>query len=260
MRFDILTIFPEMFAALINYGIIGRAVKRGQIKINVVNIRDFSKGPHMMTDDRPFGGGDGMVMKPGPIFQALESIPRENGGRKVILLTPQGQPFNQSIARDLTKLKQIVLVCGRYEGVDERVRSRCVDMELSIGDYILTGGELPAMVIVEVVSRLIPGILGGVRSSLEESFEDYFLEYPQFTRPRVFQGDGVPSVLLSGDHERIRLWRRTQSIKRTLERRPDLLEKAPLSKRDKCILEELRKKQGSASALSSQGLIKKADH
>jgi len=244
MRFDILTIFPEMFATLINYGIIGRAVKRQQIKINVVNIRDFSKGPHMMTDDRPFGGGDGMVMKPGPIFQALESIPREKGDRRVILLTPQGQPFNQSIARDLTKLKQIVLVCGRYEGVDERVRSRCVDMELSIGDYILTGGELPAMVIVEVVSRLIPGILGGVRSSLEESFEDYFLEYPQFTRPRVFQGDGVPSVLLSGDHERIRLWRRTQSIKRTLERRPDLLEKAHLSERDKCILEELKQKKG----------------
>ena len=244
MRFDILTIFPEMFATLINYGIIGRAVKRQQIKINVVNIRDFSKGPHMMTDDRPFGGGDGMVMKPGPIFQALESIPREKGGRRVILLTPQGQPFNQSIARDLTKLKQIVLVCGRYEGVDERVRSRCVDMELSIGDYILTGGELPAMVIVEVVSRLIPGILGGVRSSLEESFEDYFLEYPQFTRPRVFQGEGVPSVLLSGDHGRIRLWRRTESIKRTLERRPDLLEKAHLSERDKCILEELKQKKG----------------
>lgn len=244
MRFDILTIFPEMFATLINYGIIGRAVKRGQIKINVVNIRDFSKGPHMMTDDRPFGGGDGMVMKPGPIFQALESIPREKGDGRVILLTPQGQPFNQSIARDLTKLKQIVLVCGRYEGVDERVRSRCVDMELSIGDYILTGGELPAMVIVEVVSRLIPGILGGVRSSLEESFEDYFLEYPQFTRPRVFQGDGVPSVLLSGDHEKIRLWRRTQSIKRTLERRPDLLEKAHLSERDRCILEELKQKKG----------------
>ncbi len=244
MRFDILTIFPEMFATLINYGIIGRAVKRQQIKINVVNIRDFSKGPHMMTDDRPFGGGDGMVMKPGPIFQALESIPTEKGGRRVILLTPQGQPFNQSIARDLTKLKQIVLVCGRYEGVDERVRSRCVDMELSIGDYILTGGELPAMVIVEVVSRLIPGILGGVRSSLEESFEDYFLEYPQFPRPRVFQGDGVPSVLLSGDHEKIRLWRRTQSIKRTLERRPDLLEKAHLSERDRCILEELKQKKG----------------
>ena len=260
MRFDILTIFPEMFATLIDYGIIGRAVKRRQIKINVVNIRDFGKGPHMMTDDRPFGGGDGMVMKPGPIFRALESIPRLKGDRRVILLTPQGQLFNQSIARDLTKLKQIVLVCGRYEGVDDRVRSRCVDMEVSIGDYILTGGELPAMVIVEVVSRLVPGILGGVRSSLEESFEDYFLEYPQFTRPRVFQGEGVPSVLLSGDHGRIRLWRRTQSIKRTLERRPDLLEKAHLSERDKCILEELKENQGSASALSDQGLIKKADH
>jgi len=260
MRFDILTIFPEMFATLIDYGIIGRAVKRRQIKINVVNIRDFGKGPHMMTDDRPFGGGDGMVMKPGPIFRALESIPRLKGDRGVILLTPQGQLFNQSIARDLTKLKQIVLVCGRYEGVDDRVRSRCVDMEISIGDYILTGGELPAMVIIEVVSRLVPGILGGVRSSLEESFEDYFLEYPQFTRPRVFQGEGVPSVLLSGDHGRIRLWRRTQSIKRTLERRPDLLEKAHLSERDKCILEELKENQGSASALSDQGLIKKADH
>ena len=260
MRFDILTIFPEMFATLIDYGIIGRAVKRRQIRINVVNIRDFGKGPHMMTDDRPFGGGDGMVMKPGPIFRALESIPRLKGDRRVILLTPQGQLFNQSIARDLTKLKQIVLVCGRYEGVDDRVRSRCVDMEISIGDYILTGGELPAMVIVEVVSRLVPGILGGVRSSLEESFEDYFLEYPQFTRPRVFQGEGVPSVLLSGDHGRIRLWRRTQSIKRTLKRRPDLLEKAHLSERDKCILEELKENQGSASALSDQALIKKADH
>jgi len=243
MRFDILSIFPEMFVPLMSYGIIGRAVKEGQIEINVVNIRDFGEGPHRMVDDRPFGGGDGMVMKPEPIFRALESFPGVEGDRKVVLLTPQGQLFNQSLARNLTKLKQIVLVCGRYEGVDERVRSRYVDMELSVGDYISTGGELPAMIIVEVVGRLIPGILGGEKSTLEESFEDNFLEYPQFTRPRVFQGEGVPSVLLSGDHGRIRLWRRTQSIKRTLERRPDLLEKAHLSEKDKHILEELRQKQ-----------------
>ena len=253
MRFDILSIFPEMFAPLINYGIVGRAVKGGLIEINLVNIRDFGEGPHLMTDDRPFGGGDGMVMKPEPIFRALESIPRVKGDRKVILLTPQGQLFDQAIARRLTKLKQIVLVCGRYEGVDERVRSTYVDMELSIGDYILTGGELPAMIIVEVVSRLVPGVLGGVRSNLEESFEDYLLEYPQYTRPRVFQGEAVPSVLLSGDHGRIQLWRRSQSIKRTLERRPDLLEKTHLSEMDKSILEELKQKQGKPPAPGNQG-------
>jgi tRNA (guanine37-N1)-methyltransferase len=253
MRFDILSIFPEMFAPLINYGIIGRAVKGGQIEIHVVNIRDFAEGRHLMTDDKPFGGGDGMVMKPEPIFRALESIPRVKGKRKVILLTPQGQLFNQAIARSLTKLKQIVLVCGRYEGVDERVRCTYVDMELSIGDYILSGGELPAMIIVEVVSRLVPGVLGGARSNLEESFEDYLLEYPQYTRPRVFQGEEVPSVLLSGDHGRIQLWRRTQSLKRTLERRPDLLEKTCLSEMDNSILKELKQEQGRSSGLRNQG-------
>lgn len=253
MRFDILSIFPEMFASLTNYGIIGRAVGGGQIKINLVNIRDFGEGPHLMTDDRPFGGGDGMVMKPEPIFRALESIPGVKGNRKVILLTPQGQLFNQAIARRLSKLKQIILVCGRYEGVDERVRSRYVDMEISIGDYILTGGELPAMIIIEAISRLVPGILGGARSNLEESFEDYLLEYPQYTRPRVFQGDGVPSVLLSGDHGGISLWRRAQSIKRTLERRPDLLENVHLSEMDRSILEELKQRQGKPSAPGNQG-------
>jgi len=253
MRFDILSIFPDMFTTLIDYGIIGRAVRGGQIEIHVVNIRNFGEGPHLMTDDRPFGGGDGMVMKPEPIFRALESVPRVKGDRKVILLTPQGQLFNQGIARKLTKLKQVVLVCGRYEGVDERVRSTYVDMELSIGDYILTGGELPAMIIVEVLSRLVPGVLGGAGSNLEESFEDCLLEYPQFTRPRVFQGEAVPSVLLSGDHGKIWLWRRTQSLKRTLERRPELLEKTHLSETDKSILKELKQKQGKPPALSKRG-------
>jgi tRNA (guanine37-N1)-methyltransferase len=243
MRFDILSIFPEMFPFLIDYGIVGRAVERGKLKINVVNIRDFGEGPHLMTDDRPFGGGDGMVMKPEPIFRALESIPKLKGKRKVVLLTPQGQLFDQSIALSLSKLQQIILVCGRYEGVDERVRSRYVDMEISIGDYILTGGELPAMIIVEAVSRLIPGILGGERSHLEESFEDCLLEYPHYTRPRVFKGDEVPPVLLSGDHKEIRLWRRAQSIKRTLEKRPDLLERANLSEMDKSILKEVKQRK-----------------
>jgi len=252
MRFDILSIFPEMFASLIDYGIIGRALKRGQIEINLVNLRDFAEGPHLVTDDRPFGGGDGMVMKPEPIVRALESISTGKGEKGVILLTPQGQPFTQSIARGLAMLEQIVLVCGRYEGVDERVRSRYVDTEVSIGDYILTGGELPAMVVVDAVSRLIPGVLGGARSNREESFEDHFLEYPHYTRPRVFQGLEVPSVLLSGDHRRIQLWRRTQSIKRTLERRPDLLEKAFLSEEDKCILEELKQKHGKPSHIGDQ--------
>ena len=243
MRFDILSIFPEMFSFLIDYGIVGRAVERGKLTINVVNIRDFGEGPHLMTDDRPFGGGDGMVMKPEPIFRALESIPKVQGKRQVVLLTPQGQLLDQSIALSLSKLQQIILVCGRYEGVDERVRSRYVDMEISIGDYILTGGELPAMIIVEAVSRLIPGILGGERSNLEESFEDCLLEYPQYTRPRVFKGDEVPPVLLSGDHKKIRLWRRAQSIKRTLEKRPDLLERANLSEIDKSMLEEVKQRK-----------------
>ena len=243
MRFDILSIFPEMFPFLIDFGIVGRAVESGKIQINVANIREFGEGPHSMTDDRPFGGGDGMVMKPGPILRTLESIPKVEGKRKVILLTPQGRLFNQSIARSLCKLQQIILVCGRYEGIDERIRSRYVDMEVSIGDYILTGGELPAMIIVEAVSRLIPGILGGATSHCEESFEDSLLEYPQYTRPQVFQGDPVPPILLSGDHEKIRLWRREQSIKRTFEKRPDLLERANLGERDKSILEELKQRK-----------------
>ena len=251
MRFDILSIFPEMFDSLIGYGVIGRAVQRGQLEIGVVNIRDFGEGPHLMTDDRPFGGGDGMVMKPEPIVRALESITKTEKERRVILLTPQGQPFTQSIARSLTGFEHIVLVCGRYEGVDERVRSH-MDAELSIGDYILSGGEIPAMVVVDAVSRLIPGILGGARSNLEESFEDCFLEYPHYTRPRVFLGQGVPSVLLSGDHKKIQLWRRTESIKRTLERRPDLLGKARLSELDECILEELKEEQKNLPEIDSR--------
>lgn len=239
MKFDVLTLFPEMLTAYLQQGVLGRAVKRGLVDVNLINIRDFAKGTHKTTDDRPYGGGEGMVMKPGPIYRALKSVDRVDGRSPVILLSPQGKLFDQSIAWEMSGWDQLILVCGRYEGVDERIKLTCIDMELSIGDYILSGGELGAMVIVDAVSRLIPGVLGGERSNLEDSFEDGLLEYPQYTRPRVFQDKPVPEILLSGNHEKIRVWRREESLKRTLEKRPDLLKQAKLTPEDKAILAEL---------------------
>ncbi len=239
MKFDVLTLFPEMLTAYLQQGVLGRAVKRGLVDVNLINIRDFARGTHKTTDDRPYGGGEGMVMKPGPIYRALESVDRVDGKSPVILLSPQGKLFDQSIAWEMSGWDQLILVCGRYEGIDERIKLTCIDMELSIGDYILSGGELGAMVIVDAVSRLIPGVLGGERSNLEDSFEDGLLEYPQYTRPRVFQDKEVPEILLSGNHEKIRVWRREQSLKRTLEKRPDLLQQANLTPEDKAILAEL---------------------
>jgi tRNA (guanine37-N1)-methyltransferase len=180
------------------------------------------------------------VMKPGPISRALESIDRTKDRSLVLLLTPQGRTFDQPLAWDLSRMEQLILICGRYEGVDERIRTTCVDRELSIGDYVLSGGEMAAMVVMDAVSRLVPGVLGGEKSAQEDSFEDGLLEYPQYTRPRVFKNQEVPEILLSGDHEKIRVWRRTESLKRTLERRPDLLEKAALTEEDKRILAKLR--------------------
>ncbi len=240
MRFDVLTIFPGMFSAYLQEGTLGRAVKRGLVDINLVDIRDFAAGPHKSTDDRPYGGGDGMVMTPEPIYQALKSVDRADRSL-VVLLSPQGETFDQPIAWELSGWDQLIFACGRYEGVDERIRLACIDRELSIGDYILSGGELCAMVVMDAVARLIPGVLGGKRSNLEDSFEDGLLEYPQYTRPRVFQGKEVPSVLLSGDHEKIRLWRRSEALKRTLDRRPDLLRKAKLTSEDEELLVKLRK-------------------
>ena len=228
MRFDILTLFPELFSPFLKEGVLGRAVKKGLLDIRLTNIRSFARGTHKVTDDRPYGGGNGMVMKPGPIYRALNSLERIKGESLVILLTPQGKRFDQSMAWELERRKHLILVCGRYEGVDERIRTRHIDMELSIGDYILSGGELGAMVVLDAISRLVPGVLGGERSNLEDSFEDGLLEYPQYTRPRVFMGEEVPAILLSGDHEKIRAWRRAESIRRTRERRPDLLKKAGL--------------------------------
>lgn len=240
MRYDVLTIFPEMFPSYLNRGMLGRAVKHRLLDIRLVNIRDFARGIHKITDDRPYGGGEGMIMKPGPISRALECVERVGGRSMVILLSPQGEAFNQEMAWELSRWDQLIMVCGRYEGVDERVRSSLVDREMSIGDYVLTGGELGALVIMDAVTRLIPGVLGDERSCLEDSFENGLLKYPQYTRPRVFRGEEVPSVLLSGDHEKIRLWRRTESLRRTLSRRPDLLKKARLTREDEVILAKLR--------------------
>lgn len=241
MRFDVLTLFPELFSSFLKETILGRAVKAGLVDIRLVNIRSFARGRHLVTDDSPFGGGEGMVMKPGPVSRALDSIDRTKDRSLVLLLTPQGRTFDQPLAWDLSRMEQIILICGRYEGVDERIRTTCVDMELSIGDFVLSGGEMAAMVVIEAVSRLVPGVLGGEKSSQEDSFEEGLLEYPQYTRPRVFKNQEVPEILLSGDHEKIRVWRRTESLKRTLERRPDLLKKAKLTEEDKRILAKLRR-------------------
>ncbi|MFW6114724.1 MAG: tRNA (guanosine(37)-N1)-methyltransferase TrmD [Thermodesulfobacteriota bacterium] len=259
MRFDILTIFPDMFAPLRNFGIVGQAVRKGIIEINVINIRDFSDGPHFMTDDRPYGGGEGMVMKPEPIFRALEVIPKVPDKHTIVLLTPQGRLFDQSLARNFSTLAHMILVCGRYEGVDERIRSSYVDMEISIGDYVLTGGELAAMVIVDAVSRLVPGVLGGEKSAFEESFEESLLEYPQYTRPQVFQGDAVPPVLLSGDHEKIRRWRRVKSLEKTLDRRPDLLKRASLNEEDRAVLERLKQNKSNANQIAGSAEVDDSD-
>ncbi len=242
-----LTIFPEMFHPFLRDGVLGRAVKRKLLDVTVVNIRDFAEGPHRETDDRPYGGGEGMVMKPEPIYRALESVERMQGKTQVILMSPQGRTFDQDTAWKLSTWDQLIFICGRYEGVDERVRMGLVDMELSVGDYILSGGELAAMVVIDAVSRLIPGVLGGQRSNLEDSFEDGLLEYPQYTRPRVFKEMEVPDVLLSGNHEEIRLWRRTQALRMTLKKRPDLLHENKLTSEDKRILVKLKGAKGPGS-------------
>ena len=242
MKFDILTLFPGLFKPFLEEGVLGRAVKKGLLDIRLTDIRSFADGRHKVTDDRPYGGGNGMVMKPGPIYQALQSIQRDDNA-SVILLTPQGRRFDQSLAWELSSKSQIILICGRYEGVDERIISGHVDLELSIGDYVLSGGELGALAVLDAVSRLIPGVLGGERSNLEDSFEDGLLEHPHFTRPRNFMGKEVPEVLLSGDHEKIRVWRRRESLKRTLLKRPDLLECKALGQEDLALLKELDSKK-----------------
>ena len=225
MRIDIITIFPKMFRPVLDESIIKRAQNKGKVKICIHDLRDYTFDKHRKVDDRPFGGGSGMVMGPEPIFSAVTKLKSSIAKSKVVLLAPQGERFSQAKAKSLSKCKHLIFICGHYEGIDERVREGLVDEVISIGDYVLTGGELPAMVLVDSVVRLIPGVLGDKNSLNFESFEGNLLEYPQYTRPAFFKGMSVPGVLLSGDHKKIEAWRRQEALKLTKQRRPDLLKK-----------------------------------
>ena len=233
MNFHVLTLFPDMIEAGLHTSVTGRALQNGYIHLNAVNIRDYSKDKHKHVDDYPYGGGAGMVMQPEPVCLAYEDLTRQSDSRpRVIYVTPQGATFTQSMAEEFAKEEELVFLCGHYEGVDERILEEIVTDYVSIGDYVLTGGELPAMVMIDAISRLIPGVLNNNESAEFESFHDNLLEHPHYTRPVEFRGKRVPDVLLSGHHANIEKWRREQSLKRTLERRPDLLEDAPLSRED----------------------------
>ena len=231
VRFSVLTLFPEIFASPLKVSILGRAIERGEICVDIINLRDFAKGRHKVVDDKPFGGGKGMLIKPEPVIDAINSVKSTSPGAWVILLSPYGLTFNQEVAKSLSKKNHLLLVCGHYEGIDERVR-HFIDEEISLGDFVLTGGEVAALAIIDAVSRLVPNVLGSYSSLEEESFSNGILEYPQYTRPREYKGYKVPEVLLSGHHKRIRQWRRKQALLRTLILRPDLLERARLEKED----------------------------
>lgn len=239
MKITILTIFPEMFDSVLNSSILGRAREQGLIDVQCVDIRPFSDRKHKNTDDYPFGGGAGMVMLAQPIMDAMAHVTGENFHGRRIYMGPRGTTLTTAKARELAREEELVLLCGHYEGVDQRALDACIDEEISIGDYILTGGELAAMVLTDCVARFIPGVLGSAESPEEESFSDGLLEYPQYTRPRELNGMEVPEVLLSGDHARIRAWRRQESLRATKRFRPDLLEKAGLTEKEKRLLEEL---------------------
>ena len=236
MKFDVLTLFPEMFETL-NQSILGKAQEKNLIDINLINIRDFSKDKHKKVDDTPYGGGAGMVMRADIVYDAYQSV--KTPKTKLIYLTPQGKTLNQKKVEELSKEEHLVLLCGHYEGIDQRVIDKIVDEEISIGDYVLTGGEIPAMVLIDSVSRYIEGVIKN-DSTKEESFSQGLLEYPQYTRPEIFQGEKVPEILLTGHHQNIEKWRKYQSIITTKKKRPDLLEKYHFSEQEKKILEEIK--------------------
>ena len=243
-RFGVVTLFPEMFEPFLNQGVFGRAVKNGIIQVNIFNPRDYTTDKHRTVDDRPYGGGPGMLMMVQPLTDAISDAKAALGENSlVVYLTPQGQTLNQTAVQSLTQLPNIILVAGRYEGIDERVINALVDQEWSIGDYVLSGGELPAMVLMDSVSRLLPDVLGHSQSAVEDSFTNGLLDCPHYTRPEVLNGEVVPSVLLSGNHEKIRQWRLTKSLKRTLERRPDLLNDLALTEEQQKILTQLKCEQ-----------------
>ena len=239
MTFDVVTIFPAMIERPLAAGVLARAIERGTLAVKVHDLRDFTSDRHHVVDDVPYGGGPGMVLKPGPIFRALDAIEADRGRPLTVILTsPQGRPFTQAEARRLSRREHIVLLCGRYEGFDERVRER-VTQELSIGDYVLTGGELPALVILDAVARLVPGVVGDEQSVSDDSFSRGLLDFPQYTRPAEIETLKVPDVLLSGNHAEIRRWRKREAVARTLERRPDLLAGASLDEEEQEMLREL---------------------
>lgn len=234
MKVEIISIFPGIFDQIFRLGMIGRAIKKNLLKVGILDLRDFAVDKHRTVDDRPFGGGEGMVLKPGPLFRAVEFCKEQDQTPShVVLLSPQGCRFDQTKAKELSLKARLILICGRYEGVDQRVTDHLIDDEISIGDFVLSGGELAAAVVVDAVSRLIPGVVGRSESVLEESFMDGLLDYPHYTRPAEFRGWGVPDVLLSGDHDRIHEWRRRQALLQTRCRRPDLLTSATTNSEEK---------------------------
>ena len=246
MQFDVFTLLPEVFPPYLESSILLKARQRGLIDVRLHNIRDYTHDKHHVTDDTPYGGGGGMVMKPEPVFEAVESILGPIADRAqppvvpVILMTPQGRVFTQRVAEELSRYEQIALLCGRYEGVDERIREHLITDEISVGDYVLTGGELPALMVIDAVSRLVPGVLGDPTGAEDDSHSMGLLEYPHYTRPPEFRGWKVPDILLSGDHAKIDKWRREQAITRTFHKRPDMLETAELSDKEKKLVERLR--------------------
>lgn len=246
MRIDIITIFPSMFGPMLSESILKRAQEAGIVEIRARDLRDFTADRHRTTDDTPYGGGAGMVMKPDPFFAAVDATrcaDREACNEEIILLSPQGEPFRQSLARELAAKDHLILLCGHYEGVDDRVRTHLATRAISIGDYVLTGGEIPAMVVIDAVTRLLPGALGAEDGAQLESFEDGLLEYPQYTRPAEFAGAKVPDVLLSGHHEQVRRWRRKESLRLTRALRPDLLAAAQLTPEDRKLLLEIEEEE-----------------
>ena len=239
MKINIITIFPDMFTAPFNHSIMKRAQETKLLTIETVNPRDFAQDKHQMVDDYPFGGGAGMVLKPEPMFAAVESL-KTSGKKRVLLMCPSGQPFTQEKAKELAQYDELIFLCGHYEGFDARITDNLVDEAISIGDYVLTGGEIPAMVVIDAVARMLNGVLGSGESAIGDSFYNGLLEYPQYTRPREFRGMSVPEILLSGDHAKIKKWRHNESLKKTFLNRPDLLEKTTLSADDKKYLATLK--------------------
>ena len=246
MRIDIVSLFPEMFTGPFGDSITKRAVTQGILDIAITNPRDFAYDKHKQVDDSPFGGGSGMVLKPEPMFRAVRHIKEQAfyEKRRIILMCPSGQTFSQAKAKELAAYDQLIFICGHYEGFDARISNHLADEKISIGDYVLTGGEIPAMVVIDAVARMIPGVLGSSESALEDSFYHDLLEYPQYTRPRNFDGMEVPEILLSGNHAKIAEWRRKESLRITLLNRPDLLEKALLDKKDCLMIEVIKKELG----------------